>query len=106
MTDLTRWSYASREVCDHFHALGVINAYEKTGQVPQKDGDSWICVQNSRICGPGEDLATLHKDAKTGEYVCCSPGWKLKDGSCVDPRQPPKPGESKLTNCTGTDCRF
>ncbi|PWI69316.1 hypothetical protein PCL_00963 [Purpureocillium lilacinum] len=69
----------------------LVELCKQRGQVPQKDGDSWICVQNSRICGPGEDLATLHKDTKTGEYVCCAPGWKLKDGSCVDPRQPPKP---------------
>ncbi|UNI23836.1 hypothetical protein JDV02_009630 [Purpureocillium takamizusanense] len=69
----------------------IVELCKQRGQVPQKAGDSWTCVQNSSICGEGEDQATLHKDAKTGEYVCCSPGYKLKDGRCVDPRPPPAP---------------
>jgi hypothetical protein len=65
----------------------ILELCKQRGQVPQQEDGKWKCatVQTSDICNPDQDLNTLHKDPKTGQWICCPRGQDLKQDSCVQP---------------------
>ncbi|UKZ81501.1 hypothetical protein TrVFT333_009273 [Trichoderma virens FT-333] len=45
---------------------GIAEYCHQKGQVAQQVRGAWKCVQVSDICGPSEDLSTIHQDHDTG----------------------------------------
>ncbi|QYT00277.1 hypothetical protein H0G86_007367 [Trichoderma simmonsii] len=74
------------------------------GQFAQLVKGVWKCVQISDVCSPGEDVATIHHDKDTGEWVCCLKGHELKNGECVSPEPecPLPTGFCKSPTCAQT----
>jgi hypothetical protein len=76
----------------YFNSIDIfqVAACKKSGKIPQKSNGQWGCIQTSSICEPDQDQSTLHEDSKTGEWICCSKGEKLVDGTCEKPREQSK----------------